>query len=199
MAKIILIVGLCVALSAACYSQTETENKLPNEYYQAVAGYYAAPIEQITDFHDKGIADEDLPALFLISNRTEVPAEDIMEERLQEKSWAEIATEHGLKADAYYFMISGEITSDTYSPIFEKYSTLPDQNWDKIELSDEEIVNLVNLRFISSHYDYSVFEIMAMRDSGKDFVEMNSQVKVLKEEMIKKEKMKKKEAANTKE
>ena len=138
MAKIILIVGLCVALSAACYSQTETENKLPNEYYQAVAGYYAVPLEKITDFHDKGIVDEDLPALFLISNRTEVPAEDIMEERLQEKSWAEIATEHGLKADVYYFMISGEITSETYSPIFAKYSALPDQNWDKIELSDDE-------------------------------------------------------------
>ncbi len=49
--------------------------------------------------------------------------------------------------------------------------------WQQIKLTDEEVINLVNLKFISSHYDYSVFTIMEMRDNGFSYREISKKVK----------------------
>jgi hypothetical protein len=56
-----------------------------------------------------------------------------------------------------------------------------------MDLTDDDIVNLVNLKFLYRHHDYSVYEIMAMRDIGKNFIRINSQVHAVKAEMIQKQ------------
>lgn len=195
MAKITFSLAACIMISAACFGQADDE--LVNEYYQALADYFIVPVENVAKIQEQGIAHEDLPVLFVISGRAKVPAEDIVGLRLQEKTWAEITTGQNLKPDIFYFIVSGKIDSKTYAPIFDKFKMTPEQKWELIELSDDDIVNLVNLKVIGSHYDYSVFEIMALRDLGKDFVQINNQVRVLKEEMIKKEKQEEKEKAKT--
>ena len=55
--------------------------------------------------------------------------------------------------------------------------------WKDIELTDSEVVDLVNLKFMYSLHDYSVYEIMAMRDFGKSFLRINQQVELAKQEM----------------
>jgi len=62
-------------------------------------------------------------------------------------------------------------------------------------ISDDDIVNLVNLKFISSHYDYSAFDIMAMRDNGFSYAEISTKVSAAKEQMINYQKKKEREAA----
>ena len=45
---------------------------------------------------------------------------------------------------------------------------------------------MVNLKLMYSLHDYSVYDIMAMRDYGKSFARINQQVYLAKEEMNKK-------------
>ena len=92
-------------------------------------------------------------------------------------------------------VINGKFESETFTPIFEKYRLTPNSKWGTIELTDDEVINLVNLKFVSSHYDYSAFSIMEMRDNGYSYREIDTKVRAAKEEMEKEQKIKAREAA----
>lgn len=49
--------------------------------------------------------------------------------------------------------------------------------WKKIKLADADIINLVNLRFISNHYGYSADKVIKMRSEGRNFVVINDNIK----------------------
>ena len=63
-------------------------------------------------------------------------------------------------------------------------------------LTDGEIQNLVNLKFIASQNDYNVFEVMAMRDQGTDFVSLARDVREAKELWLAQQKSRKDNVAN---
>ena len=54
------------------------------------------------------------------------------------------------------------------------------------ELADPDIVNLVNLRFLSEHYGHSPDEIIRMRSEGEGFAKINAKVKKAKQNQKKK-------------
>ena len=89
-------------------------------------------------------------------------------------------------------------TTMLYCPTDDERSGQRQPGTSFLVLTDEEIMNLVNLRFISSHFDYSVFEIMAMRDHGKDFQRIAADVAQAKEQAAAAEKAQKREAAKEK-
>jgi hypothetical protein len=49
--------------------------------------------------------------------------------------------------------------------------------WKTARFSDAEVVNMVNLRFVSDHHGIPPSEVMKMRDAGKGFVEINGKAK----------------------
>jgi hypothetical protein len=44
----------------------------------------------------------------------------------------------------------------------------------RVNLSDADIINWVNLKFLSEHYGYDPQEIVQMRTAGKSFSDINS-------------------------
>lgn len=44
-------------------------------------------------------------------------------------------------------------------------------------LSDDDVINLVNLKFTAEHYGYKPEEIIKMRSTGKGFVVINDEIK----------------------
>jgi len=47
-------------------------------------------------------------------------------------------------------------------------------------LNDAEIIDLVNLRFISEHYGYPAEEVVRLRSGGDNFIVINNKVKKIK-------------------
>jgi hypothetical protein len=172
------------------------------EYYKAIADYYVVSYDSVVAkllVADTTIAAEDLPVFLFVAERAQTPPMTIVEVRSRGESWDEIVKGRMLQSDIFYFMIAGDIESKTYAPIFDKFKSTPKKDWKLLQFADPEIVNLVNLRFISSHHDYSLFEIMKMRDAGKGFIEINHDVAQIKKEMIEEEKKRRKKASEAKE
>ena len=55
-------------------------------------------------------------------------------------------------------------------------------------LSDDDVINLVTLKFTADHYGYKPEEIIKMRSTGKGFVVINDEIKKGKKEHKVKEK-----------
>ncbi len=160
-------------------------DQMEDKYYQDVADYYNVSYEALVNLIDLGITDEDMPVVLFVADRMNSDFEEVAQMRAEGESWSNVLSFVGLKNDAFYIIISSRIESKTFAPIFEKFSTNPKSKWNNIDFTDNEIVNLVNLKFVSSHNDYSIFDIMAMRDYGKSFARINQQVGDIKAEMDK--------------
>ncbi|HPD19523.1 MAG TPA: hypothetical protein PLF61_07655, partial [Candidatus Goldiibacteriota bacterium] len=95
-------------------------------------------------------------------------------------TWMKIVSKLKLGPEIFYVQIDEPVTGGYYGRIY-KYYQQPKDRWRKIKLTDEEIVHCVNLHFISGYYGYKPIEVIKMRDSGKNFVVINNEIKVKKE------------------
>ncbi len=185
---------IIIGLFSTCYSQSAEQSK----FYKHVANYYHIGIDSVNNLADSGLMDLDIPVAIQFSQLSNTSLEQIYKLRLKGDQWKDIMKMRGVSPTDLYFMISGVIKSSIYSQIFNKFDSVAKRKWDTIEFTDEDVTNLVNLRFIYKLHDYSVFEIMSMRDKGMDFVTINDEVHKIRVEMIKKDKALKKQEAKDK-
>ena len=162
---------------------------LTTEFYVAIGDFYDVPYEDVYDLSEAGITDDDLAVVYFVADRAKVEASEVAADRKVGGSWASIASSHGLDSRAFYMMVASEVTSKAYKPVFGKFSSVPQSDWKNVQLTDSDIISLVNLKFVSSHHDYTAFDIMAMRDYGKSFVKINHQARLAKEKLLWKQQM----------
>jgi hypothetical protein len=161
-------------------------------YFADIAAHFQDSTAVLQEILAEEIDPEDLPVCFVVARETNSSAQQIAQLRKQGDSWADIMRTKGMSPRAFYFIVAVDFDSKTYSPLFAKYTTVPQSEWPDIVLSDEDVVNLVNLKFIYRRHGYSVFEVMAMRDIGKSFPTINQQIARLKQELMRKEREEKK-------
>lgn len=168
------------------------------DFLKAVADYYEVDQNLINKIVESGIDYSDIPVVLYVSKNTQMDPEKIIELRKSGQSWETIMKGRNFPLDKLYFLISGKINSKKFKPIFDKFPAYNPKAVTPIVLSDQEISEIVNLRFLFKFYDYSVFEIMAMRDYGKNYVRINADIKMIKEELKKQSKIKEREEAKKK-
>lgn len=188
MKQITVIVTIALAMAVFSGQPAEAAD-LEKDYLKSVSQYYDVSLDEVAEIDNLGIDTEELPVLFYIASKAEVLPKKLADERLDGDSWLKIAERYSLTPEAFYVVVFGAVDSKVYKPILSKFNDTPEAKWSEIDLTDSDIVNLVNLKMIYRLHDYSVYEIMAMRDFGKKFVRINNQVFMAKVEMNKKERL----------
>lgn len=180
--KVLLVFALALTMcqNAAAVDMTAG-------YFQAVEKYYNITSEEVLKVSQTGMADEELPVVFFITGRSDVSPSEVTKIRLEGASWSEVCNEFSLSPSDFYVMVSGTVDSRVYGPVFDKYKNTPQKKWSELQFTDAEIIDLINLKLMYSLHDYSVYEIMAMRDYGKSFLKINQQVLLARQEMNEKQ------------
>jgi hypothetical protein len=92
-------------------------------------------------------------------------------------SWLELTFYFGLNPEIYYVPVKTERIGPPHGNAYGYYKKYrPGKEWDKIFLTDGEIVDLVNLRFISEYHRLSPETVIEMRGRGKNFVSINDDI-----------------------
>jgi hypothetical protein len=146
------------------------------EFHLAIGDYFNVPLPQIEIVREKQVNDEELPVIFFLAQRAKVPPDSIVNLRLGGKSWMDITYYYGMGADIYYVKAKGT-DGPPYGRAYGYYKNKPQKEWKYVKLNDEDVINLVNLRFISSHYGYEPDEVIKMRSNGKSFMAINKDAK----------------------
>lgn len=147
-----------------------------NSFYLAVGEYYKVPRNEITCLSNKGIPHNDIPVVFFIAKRARAAPSKVVDLRLRGFSWLDITYNYGLSPEIYYVPVK-EVHGPPYGKAYGYYKKKPRNKWKEIELSDDDVMNLVNLRFISSHYQYEPERVVKLRSQGRDFVAINDEVR----------------------
>jgi len=181
--KSIIVMGCILILMGAGQSRTADisagvsidEDGLKG-FYLTIGDHYQVEEEEIVVIRKRNIPDEEMPVVFFLAKRAGVSPAVIVKLRLGGKSWMEITADFGLTAEIFYVPVTVD-PGPPYGKAYGHFRNRERAEWGQIWLTDGDIVNFVNLRFISEHYDYSTDEIIRMREKGADFVFINGEVK----------------------
>lgn len=148
----------------------------------SVGNYYRVPEREVLIVRDRGIHQEELPVVFFLAQRARVAPGAIVDLRLRGMSWMDITLHFGLQPDIYYVPVRvvGK-QGPPYGNAYGYYKKHPKREWKKIRFKDDEIVNQVNLKFISEHYGYAPDQVMKHRSEGRNFVEIDRDIREHKE------------------
>jgi hypothetical protein len=189
-----IIVVVVFALSLGVPAMTQQGNDTDG-FNAALSAYFKVSVVEVDAVRSTGLAGDDLAVAFKTAVLIKKTSPDVAKMRVRGDSWSDIAKVRNIDASSFYMIIGGEFESKTFTPIFDKYRLTPQSQWKNLVLTDDDIINLVNLKFISSYYDYSAFEVMKMRDNGFSYPDISTKVCAAKEEMENEQKKKQREAA----
>lgn len=157
---------LAADLSGPSSSATTLEGK----FWVAVGDYFKAPKEELTLVRNQRIPEDELAVVFYLSQRAGVTVQAVIDLRKAGRSYAEITDLFQLSPAIYYVPIK----SEPVPPFGKAYGHFKKQSkseWKKIQLGDDDVINLANLRFISNHCRVAPDDVMKLRGSAKGYVQ----------------------------
>ncbi len=187
MTKLLKLVLLVAIVALLAVGSVIAEKDATLEYVMAVGDHYNTDYEVVNNILNSYVTAEELPVVFFIAEAANVDAEEVAKMRSDKNSWMDITTSYELSPKIYYVMMSGKIKNTEFQATFEKYHSVLASQWDKIELNDQDIINLVNLKFIYKQHDYNPFEVMSMRSYGKSYVNIYHSIGELKDKLLERE------------
>jgi hypothetical protein len=146
------------------------------EFHMAIGDFYNVPEKEVVVVRERRIPEEELPVVFFIARRARVEPIAVAELRLGGRPWIEIAHYYGMGAEIFH-VESATASGPPYGAALGHYKGKSKKQWRYIKLADNDVVNLVNLKFISSHYGYSPNTVIRLRSDGKSFMAINKDIK----------------------
>ncbi len=145
-------------------------------FYLAIGEHYKVAEKEVVVVKKRRVPDEELPVVFFLAVQAGVAPKVIIDLRLKGMSWMDVTLHFGLNAEIFYVPVKVN-PGPPYGKAYGHFKNKPKKKWNEIRLVDADIVNFVNLKFISERYGYSPDEIIKMRKKGKNFVAINAEVK----------------------
>jgi hypothetical protein len=143
-------------------------------FYLAIGQTYQVPERDVVVIHERRIPDDEIPVVFFLARRAHARPEAIVEMRLAGQSWMEITLHYHLRPDIFYVALNGD-PGPEYGRAYG-YWRQPRKEWKKIRLSDDDIVKMVNLQFVSNHYRIKPDEVVRLRGEQGNFVKVTHEV-----------------------
>lgn len=177
-----MLVALAVSVSAQGVNMgvSISDGQLKS-FYLAVGDYFNMPQRAVTVIREKHIPDQELPVVLFICRRAGVRPAAVIELRQAGKSWMDITLHFGLSPEIYYVPVKVD-PGPPYGHAYGYFKKHPRQEWKTIRLDDDDIVNMVNLRFISDHYRLAPEEVVKLRSGQPNFVVVNDQAYKMKKQ-----------------
>ena len=79
----------------------------------------------------------------------------------------------GLNPEIYHYPVKFRVDGPPYGKAYGYYRNKPKKEWKNIKLGNADIINLVNLRFISESNGVDPEDIIKRRAGGKNFILIN--------------------------
>jgi hypothetical protein len=147
-------------------------------FYVAVGDHYRVPPRQVVDLRTRHrLLDEELPVVFFLAARAHVGPQAVIDMRLRKTSWLDIGLHYGLSPEIFFVPVATEKIGPPYGNAYgyyRKYGRSGD--WRKVVLNDREVVDLVNLRFMSEYHGLAPDAIIGMRGRERSFVRIHDEI-----------------------
>ncbi|MGB9835599.1 MAG: hypothetical protein ACPLRX_02530 [Candidatus Saccharicenans sp.] len=154
-----------------------TDGKV-RDFYLSISNYFNVPAPTIVEFRERyRLADDELPVVFFLARRAGVEPRVIIDLRLKGLSWWDITLHFGLNPEIFFVPVTVVKVGPPYGRALGFYRQYRERKtWGQIVLSDAEIVDLVNLKFISEYHKVPSDRIIELRGKGVGILDIHETI-----------------------
>lgn len=180
-----LIVCLLVLSPQADRCQAEVDLRISIDddgikgFYLAIGEHFKVDARRVTAIKKADMPDEEMPVVFFLAKRCYVSPSIIIRHRQGGLSWMDICLKYGLTAEIFWVDLK-HTPGPPYGKAWGHFKKKKRDKWGSIRFTDIEIVNFVNLKFVSEYYGYPPDEVVKMRGKGTSFAKIHGKVKKAK-------------------
>lgn len=178
-ALVLCAAALALALPAGAAGQVSAGVSIGpggvESFTVAVGDHYRVAPSVVTGYRDRyRMADDELPVVFFLAARAQVGPQAVIDLRIGHRSWFDIAVHFGLSPDIFFVPVGTEKIGPPYGNAYGYYRNHGrGGDWRGFKPTDREVVDLVNLRFLSEVHHMAPDEIVARRSRGESFVKIH--------------------------
>ena len=144
-------------------------------FHFAVSNYYHVPEREVAAIRERRLRDDDIPVALFLAQRARVAPATIVNLRLGGRSWWDIAAQYRIGAEAFYVPVEA-VPGPPYGKAWGHYKNKRRDQWRTVVLDDDDIVTLVNVRFLADYHHTTPDRIIGLRPSHADFVAIHADV-----------------------
>lgn len=143
-------------------------------YYLGLSSYYGYDEPYLDHMHRHyGLPYPEIPVALYYSQVIGIDPLIIVRLRMGGWGWYDIGRHYHLPPRVYYYPVPARCHG--WGPIAPFYR-YPERDWGRIRLSDADVVELVNLRYVSHRYGYAPEYVIDRRRAGPDFFHVERQI-----------------------
>ncbi len=171
-AAVMLLMSATTASAQSLSAGVSVTNGHLKSFYFAIGDYYHVPESRVVYARNHyRIHDEELPVVFFLASRAHVDPQVIIDLRMRHRmSWLDITFHYGLTPEIYYVPLRR--VGPPYGNAYGHYKKHKN-DYKKVVLVDDDVVNLVSLRFMSEYHGIAAEAVMDRRGRGEKFFVMN--------------------------
>ena len=162
------VLRLCLVAALLCTaipSGVRGQDAATRMYLLAAGCHYRVPASEVEVLARWSIPPEEIPVGLFLASRAGVSPEVIFSLRRTRNSWADLAGRYGLGAAAFHVPLNGASAGEL-SRAYAEFDARSPREWDEVQLSDGEIVTLVNLRFLTESLGIPASRVLDARAGG---------------------------------
>lgn len=139
------------------------------DFLRGAAEYYNVAPEEVFVLSQWGMTPAEVPVILFLAGRAGVSPDVVVAQRQRGRAWRDIAQGLGVHPGDFYVRVQGSpgFLSDAY----QRFSDTPAARWGEVALTDQDIVGLVNVRFMSRFLEVPPAEVIRALGRGPAVVE----------------------------
>lgn len=176
------LIAAVLAPAAAAAAQVDLGISISDgrlrSFYIAVGDHYRVAPRAVVDLRTRyRLLDEELPIVHFLAARAHVGPQAVIDLRLGRRTWFEVAVRLGLSPEIFFLPLRAERIGPPYGNAYGYYRKHGrGGDWRALVLSDREVVDLVNLRFLSEYHGVDPDDIIVMRGRQTSFVRIHDEI-----------------------
>ena len=159
----------CIALPAALEAQRGGgADTAEAEFLRAVAEHFDTPESEVRVLSRWGFSAQEIPVVLQLAKRAGVSPDVLVAQRRRGDDWMAIAEGYSVHAGDFHVPIDG--SPGFLRAAYERFGALAASQWRDIALSDDEVIGLVNVRFLSRALEVRPARVIEAVGDGSDIV-----------------------------
>lgn len=138
-------------------------------YFRGVGEFFDVDPEEVFILGEWRLPAEEIPVVIFLSQRTGASTDALAALRQNGRPWMELANRYGLSSGDFHTTLPRG-PAGPLARVVSELGALDPAQWDRLRLTDEEIVSLVNLRFLTGYLRVPPRAVMEAHAEGGNFV-----------------------------
>lgn len=147
------------------------------DYFRSVSNFFNLPANEVAILSDWDIAPAEIPVVLFVARRAGVSPEALVALRSSGRSWSELTGRYRVTAAALHVPLQDDADARGLDAAYQDFRATPVADWGGIQLTDELIVGLVNVRVLSQTLGLPPERVVAAADPGVPWVELHARLK----------------------